>query len=97
MDAINHVLLEEEDAKWESLKRIKRVREDIFCTLRRLDVLQPFIEDPTITEIMVNGAEHIFVERNGAVKKAVVRFESKEKLQDVIQQIVADCNRVVNE
>ena len=96
-EAIDSVLLEEESAKWTPLKQLRQVREDIFCSLRRLDVLQPFIDDPAITEIMVNGAEHIYVEKEGKVRKAVCRFESKEKLQDVIQQIVAGCNRVVNE
>ncbi len=95
--AIDDVLLTEETAKWTSLKQIRQVREDIFCSLRRLDVLQPFIEDVTITEIMVNGAENIYVEQAGTVKKAVCQFESKERLQDVIQQIVAGCNRAVNE
>lgn len=96
-EAIDKVLLSEENARWAPLHQIKQVREDIFCSLRRLDILQPFIDDPTITEIMINGAENIYVEREGIVKKAVCQFESKEKLQDVIQQIVAGCNRVVNE
>ncbi len=95
--AIDEVLLSEEAAKWLPIKQIKQMREDIFCSLRRLDVLQPFIEDATITEIMVNGAENIYVEQAGSVRKAVCRFESKERLLDVIQQIVANCNRVVNE
>jgi len=95
--AIDNVLLSDEEARWAPLKKIKQVREEIFCSLRRLDVLQPFIDDPTITEIMVNGAENIYVEQAGTVKKAVCQFENKEKLQDVIQQIVAGCNRVVNE
>lgn len=96
-NAIDNVLLSDEEARWAPLKKIKQVREEIFCSLRRLDVLQPFIDDPTITEIMVNGAENIYVEQAGTVKKAVCQFENKEKLQDVIQQIVAGCNRVVNE
>ena len=95
--AIDDVLMSDEDTKWAPLKKIKQVREDIFCSLRRLDVLQAFIDDPTITEIMVNGAENIYVEQGGTIKKAVCQFENKEKLQDVIQQIVAGCNRVVNE
>ena len=96
-EAIDSVLLSEEAEKCVPLRQMKQVRNDIFCSLRRLDVLQPFIEDPTITEIMVNGAESVYVEQAGSVKKAVCRFESKEKLLDVIQQIVAGCNRVVNE
>ena len=96
-DVIDRVLLQEEAAKWAPLSKIKKAAEEIFSSLRRLDVLQPFIEDPTVTEIMVNGADHIYIEQEGKLKKAVCQFESKEKLQDVIQQIVAGCNRVVNE
>ena len=50
-----------------------------------------------MTEIMINGKDHIFVEQNGTLRELDVGFESVEKLQDVIQQIVAGCNRVVNE
>ena len=96
-EVIDRILLQEEEAKWAPLSQIKKAAEEIFCSLRRLDVLQAFIEDPTVTEIMVNGADHIYIEQEGALKKAVCQFESKEKLQDVIQQIVAGCNRVVNE
>jgi len=96
-EVIDQVMLQEELAAWESLEQVKQAREEIFCSLRRLDVLQGFIDDPAVTEIMVNGAENIYIEQDGALKKAVCRFESKEKLQDVIQQIVAGCNRVVNE
>lgn len=96
-EIIDQVLLQEELAAWESLELVKQAGEEIFCSLRRLDVLQGFIDDPAVTEIMVNGAENIYIEQDGALKKAICRFESKEKLQDVIQQIVAGCNRVVNE
>ena len=96
-EVIDQVMLQEELAAWESLEQVKQAGEEIFCSLRRLDVLQGFIDDPAVTEIMVNGAENIYIEQDGALKKAVCRFESKEKLQDVIQQIVAGCNRVVNE
>jgi len=96
-EVIDRVLLTEEENGWVPLTRRKQVGEEIFCSLRRLDVLQPFIEDPTITEIMVNGAANIYIEQAGAVRKAVCQFESREKLQNVIQQIVAGCNRVVNE
>ena len=65
--------------------------------MRRLDVLQELLEDAGITEIMVNGYQHIFVERNGRIERYGKSFTSAEKLEDVIQQIVGRCNRVVNE
>ena len=69
----------------------------VFYSVRRLDVLQELLEDAGITEIMVNGYQHIFVERNGRIERYGKSFTSAEKLEDVIQQIVGRCNRVVNE
>lgn len=71
--------------------------ENLFNSIRRLDVLQPLLEDPSITEIMINGPRDIFVERNGCISKVELFFESSEKLEDVIQNIVSRVNRVVNE
>lgn len=73
------------------------LRRELFHAIRKLDVLQEFVDDPQVTEIMVNGPDNIFVEREGRLYKSDLRFESEEKLQNVVQQIVSDCNRVVNE
>ncbi len=75
----------------------RRLKRELFYSLRRLDILQSFVDDASVTEIMVNGTNPIFIEQNGALRELEVRFESVEKLQDVIQKIVAGCNRVVNE
>ncbi len=75
----------------------KKLRLQIFHSIRKLDILQQLIEDPGITEIMINGTENIFIEKDGAITKYDGRFESVEKLEDVVQQIVASCNRVVNQ
>lgn len=74
-----------------------KLRKEVFRALRQLDVLQELIEDPQITEIMINGTEHIFLEREGKLIEWDNTFESEEKLNDIIQQIVSACNRVVNE
>lgn len=74
----------------------RRLQKEIFDSLRRLDILQIFVEDPSITEIMINGPEHIFVEREGELYSLDVQFDSGERLEAVIQQIVAGCNRTVN-
>lgn len=80
-----------------SLSEKENLRKELFYAVRKLDVLQELIDDPKITEIMINGPEHIFVEKSGRLSRFDLKFESKEKLDDVIQQIVAACNRVVNE
>lgn len=72
------------------------VEQRIFNSLRKLDVLQELLEDESITEIMVNGPNHIFYEKNGKIYEHPYHFASEEKLQDVIQQIVGKHNRVVN-
>jgi len=69
----------------------------LFHSFRGLDVLQPLVDDPTITEIMVNGHQELFIERAGRVIRVEDAFESKERLEDIIQSIVAKVNRTVNE
>lgn len=73
------------------------LRQELFYSVRKLDVLQELLEDDSITEIMVNGPEQIFLERAGRIILWNKTFSSPEKLEDVIQQIVGKCNRVVNE
>lgn len=80
-----------------SLDEMKQMRMELFNAIRRLDVLQELIEDSSVTEIMINGPDHIFIERGGKILRTDRTFVSKEKLEDVVQQIVSACNRVVNE
>ncbi len=94
---IDQVILEWEQGKLLPISISRRLRTELFDSLRRLDILQNLVEDTSITEIMINGPDHIFVEKEGILKKWEQSFESEEKLKDVIQQIVAGCNRVVNE
>lgn len=69
----------------------------LFNTFRKLDILQGLLEDEEITEIMINGISNIFIEKKGKIEQIDKCFYSKEKLEDVIQQIVAGTNRLVNE
>lgn len=96
-DAIDEVMLAEEKLALCPVVMRRRLKKELFDSLRRLDILQIFVEDRTVTEIMINGKDHIFVEREGRLQELDMGFESEEKLTDVIQQIVAGCNRVVNE
>lgn len=75
----------------------KRLCREIYYAIRKYDVLQELLEDETVTEIMVNGLDHIFIEKEGRLQQWQTAFESEDKLLDVIQQIVAKANRVVNE
>lgn len=89
----------EEETKQDFLPYYRRVLlgKEIFYSLRKLDILQPLLENPHITEIMVNGTERIFIEEDGKLQKLELHFPSEEKLRNIIQQIVAKCNRVVND
>lgn len=80
-----------------SLQERQKLGKEIFDAIRKLDILQELVDDREITEIMINGTQQIFIERQGQVYPWEKHFESKEKLEDVIQQIVAKCNRAVNE
>ena len=72
------------------------LQKELFDSFRRLDILQELVDDPEITEIMVNGPEEIFIESKGRIRRWEKRFESKEQLLDLIQQIVSSVNRIVN-
>lgn len=94
---IDEVLLAQENLVVYPVEMRRRLRKELFDALRRLDILQIFVEDNSVTEIMINGMNHIFIEQSGRLKKLDICFDSMERLQNVIQQIVAGCNRVVNE
>ena len=94
--AIDRVLMAEGRRQRIPVSERTGYRKRLFDTLRRLDVLQELVEDDSITEIMVNGREHIFIEQAGAVRPWPETFSSRERLEDVIQQIVSRVNRVVN-
>lgn len=68
----------------------------LFDSFRRLDILQELVDDPAVTEIMVNGKDHIFIEKAGKTQKWEKRFDTEEQLEDMIQQIVSRVNRMVN-
>ena len=80
-----------------SVKERRETKKDVFDSLRGLDVLQDFMEDPEITEIMVNGPDGIFFEKEGCLYQSDRRFYDRKRLEDVIQKIAAGVNRVVNE
>lgn len=96
-EIIYSVLQEFSEEEYLPLKEQIRLSRRLFHSFRKLDVLQELVEDDSITEIMINGKDHIFVERDGRIVRSDKTFLSQEKLEDVIQQIVGRCNRVVNE
>lgn len=97
VEMIHRVLEEKGRESHISLKEKSVIGKELFNAFRKLDILQELIEDDEITEIMINGTEHIFIEKHGRISELEKRFVSRAKLEDVIQQIVAGSNRIVNE
>ena len=97
LSQIDDLFLLEEAIRLYPVDIRRKLKQEIFCSLRRLDILQTLIEDSSITEIMINGPDHIFVEKRGRMEEVPIQFSSKEKLLQIIQRIVGDCNRTVNE
>lgn len=96
-EAIDRSILEYSNEGTLSVKDKLAIKHDLFNSLRRLDVLSEMLDDDDITEIMINGADNIFIERGGRLCRYDKAFESEDRLNSVIQHIVAGCNRIVNE
>lgn len=94
---ITEVLVQAAGEKYYTLDELGYYCKIVYNGLRRLDILQELLEDDSISEIMVNGPDFIFIEKNGAILRYDGKFESREKLEDVIQKIVSKSNRTVNE
>ncbi len=97
MDLIDELILAENRSRFLNLREKEELRKGLFYSVRRLDMIQELLEDPEVTEIMVNGHEQIFVERHGKITRWKKSFSSRQRLEDVIQQIAGYCNRVANE
>ena len=97
LDRIDELVLAETRRTRLRVEDKEAMRKELFYSVRKLDILQELLEDEEVTEIMVNGYQNIFLEKNGKKMRWDKSFASREKLEDVIQQIVGKCNRVINE
>ena len=93
---IDRCLEEQEQKDYLPLAGKLRLREQLFNSFKKLDILQELLDDPSVTEIMINGADNVFIEKNGSIRRWDRRFENNEKLENIIQQIVSRVNRRVN-
>ena len=94
---IENAILEKSRSVYISVEEKRQLKKELFNVFRRLDVLSGYLEDEDISEIMINGYDHIFIEKQGKIMRAEETFTSEERLRNVIQQIVSGCNRIVNE
>ena len=95
-EMIDAAVAGEAERSYLPLKSRLRLKKELFDSFRRLDILQELVDDPDITEIMVNGKDHIFIEKKGRLSRWDKAFDSAEQLDDLIQQIVSRVNRTVN-
>ena len=94
---IDSAILAKAKESFLSLSDKQRLRKELYHSIRGLDILEELLEREEVTEIMINGADHIFIEEAGRLRIWERKFESKQKLEDIIQRIVAGANRTVNE
>lgn len=94
---IDRCIYEASREKIISIRQKEELRSRLYNSIKKLDILQELLDDDEITEIMVNGTECIFYEKQGRIKKWGRQFESEEKLADIAQRIAAMSNRMVNE
>lgn len=97
MELIHRILNENEQDMYIPLREKAGIGKELFNSFRKLDILQELLEDDEITEIMINGTDHIFIEKEGRLFQLEKRFTDQSKLEDLVQQIVAGANRIVNE
>lgn len=96
-EIIDRIMEEELKEKYLTIKERIKIHKEVFNSIKGLGILEDLLEMDEVTEIMINGRNHIFIEKAGRIIPYDDSIESEERLQDIIQQIVAKTNRRVNE
>lgn len=94
---VDECIFEKSRSRVIAISKREKLRARLFNAIKKLDILQELLEDDDITEIMINGCNDIFVEKNGRITRCDIVFESRERLTEVAQKIAAMSNRIVNE
>lgn len=94
---IERTILEMDSLRYLTAQEKHELVKKLFDSFRGLDVLQPLVDNPKITEIMINSHEEIFIEEEGQIRRLPLAFESRSRLEDIIQTVVSGVNRVVND
>ena len=94
---IDKVIMQAAKESFLTLERKEKLRRELYASIRGLDILEEILEKDSVTEIMINGYEDIFLEERGKIHRWERKFESRQKLEDIVQLIVARANRIVNE
>lgn len=98
LEIIEHYILQNKKLAMLSPKESQELVNRVFYSLRRdLEILQPYLEDERISEIMVNGKDHIFIETGGQLKRVDLSFDTTEDLEELIRRLAAGVHREINE
>lgn len=98
LNLIEDFVLHDERTQFYTFKTKENLIQGVFNSTRKdLDLLQPYAEDKDVSEIMVNGTDNIFIEKQGKMQKLSIRFESTEELEEIIRRITAKVHREINE
>lgn len=98
IEVIEDYVLHHEELAMRHPKENQRLINRIFYSIRReLDILQPYIEDESVSEIMVNGIDDIYIEASGSIEKLDIKFDSVQQLEELIRRLAAGVHREINE
>ena len=111
LEATNFAVMSETDLEDTILQMLEEMFQDVYIpmeekaditdlvysAIRGLGILDSIIHDDTITEVMINGPDHVFIEQNGKVRRISDTFENEQKLEDIIQRVVGMAGREVNQ
>lgn len=96
-EAIEHLMIEEVNDEYITIEERVDITERIFNSIRGLGLLDSIIKDDQITEVMINGPDDIFIEKEGKLYKLEQKFEDEKQLEDIVQKIVGRAGREVNQ
>ncbi|MDO5147855.1 MAG: CpaF family protein [Oscillospiraceae bacterium] len=96
-DSVSRLVIEKTGSTGMSIDEQVGITESVYSSIRGFGVLDMIMKDDSVTEVMINGYDSIWIEKNGMLKKLDNRFESEAHLEDTIQRIVAMAGREVNQ
>ncbi len=96
-EKIEQIVFEQSRNQYLSIQQKVDITEQVYSGIRGLGLLDSILKDDSITEVMINGPDHIFIEKAGKVIKLDEKFESEKRLNDIIQKIVGTAGREVNQ
>lgn len=96
-EKVEEIVTQRIGGRYCSIEQRLSIIQQVYSSIRGFGLLDSIMNDDTITEVMINGPENIFIEQNGRLFKLDKQFESQRRLEDVIQRIVALAGREVNQ